>query len=104
MGSLHRHLVFPLDVVPFFFICPAQIGHRGRLVVTGKFNQLTTYHMQVPFRRIEQKQGRISPNSLFSPYLNKLTSVYSETETRFLLLNPQKSRVLRGLISHGLGI
>ncbi|WP_234462707.1 hypothetical protein, partial [Corynebacterium macginleyi] len=66
-----------------------QIGHRGRLVVTGKFNQLTAYHMQVPFRWIEQKQGRISPNSLFNPYLNKLTSTYSENETHFLLLNPK---------------
>ena len=37
---------------------------------------------------MNKKQGRISPNSLFSPYLNKLTSTYSENETHFLLLNP----------------
>ncbi|WP_234457255.1 hypothetical protein, partial [Corynebacterium macginleyi] len=54
-------------VVPFFFICPAQIGHRGRLVVTGKFNQLTAYHMQVPFRWIEQKAGPNKPQQLIQP-------------------------------------
>ncbi|MDK4333709.1 hypothetical protein, partial [Corynebacterium accolens] len=59
--------VFPLDVVPFFFICPAQIGHRGRLVVTGRINQLTTYQMQVSFRWIEQKEGLNYPQQLIQP-------------------------------------
>ena len=35
-GSLHRHLVVPLDVVPFFFICPAHTGHRGLFYSPGK--------------------------------------------------------------------
>lgn len=28
-GSLHRHLVLPALVVPFFFIAPRHLGHRG---------------------------------------------------------------------------
>lgn len=27
--SLHRHRVLPDDVVPFFFIAPPQLGHKG---------------------------------------------------------------------------
>ena len=38
-GSLHRHLVVPLDVVPFFFICPAHTGHRGLFLLTRKAHQ-----------------------------------------------------------------
>ena len=38
-GSSFRQHSVPDTVVPLFFIGPAQTGHRGRFVVTGKVNQ-----------------------------------------------------------------
>ena len=34
---VHRHLVVPLVVVPFFLVVLLHTGQRGRLVVTGKY-------------------------------------------------------------------
>ena len=88
-GSLHRHLVVPLDVVPFFFICPAHTGHRGLFLLTRKAHQPPTSTWGCHSDGLNTKRADISTKTLYPPDLPNLSSKITVTQTHFLLLNPQ---------------
>ena len=87
-GSLHRHLVVPLDVVPFFFICPAHTGHRGLFLLTRKAHQPPTSTWGCHSDGLNTKRADISIKTLYPPDLPVLISNNAESQTHFLLLNP----------------
>ena len=84
-GSLHRHLVVPLEVVPFFFICPAHMGHRGLFGVTGKANQHPATTLGRRSGGLKENRARIRFGTLFKPGLHSLISRYAEkSDTLFV--------------------
>ncbi len=87
-GSLHRHLVVPLDVVPFFFICPAHTGHRGLFLLTRKAHQPPVSTCGCHSDGLNTKRADISIKTLYPPDLPSLSSKSAVTQTHFLLLNP----------------
>ena len=87
-GSLHRHLVVPLDVVPFFFICPAHTGHRGLFLLTRKAHQPPASTCGCHSDGLSTKRADISIKTLYPPDLPSLSSKIAVTQTHFLLLNP----------------
>ena len=87
-GSLHRHLVVPLDVVPFFFICPALTGHRGLFLLTRKAHQPPASTCGCHSDGLNTKRADISIKTLYPPDLPSLSSKIAVTQTHFLLLNP----------------
>ena len=87
-GFLHRHLVVPFVVVPFFFICPVHTGHRGLFGVTGKANQHPATTLKRRSGGLNEKRARIRTKSLFKPDLYSLICGNRKNQTHFLLLTP----------------
>ena len=87
-GFLHRHLVVPFVVVPFFFICPVHTGHRGLFGVTGKANQHPATTLKRRSGGLNEKRARIRTKSLFKPDLYSLICGNRKNQTHILLLNP----------------
>ena len=87
-GSLHRHLVVPLDVVPFFFICPAHTGHRGLFLLTRKAHQPPASTCGCHSDGLNTERADISIKTLYPPDLPSLSSKSAVTQTHFLLLTP----------------
>lgn len=85
---LHRHLVVPFVVVPFFFICPVHTGHRGLFGVTGKANQQPATTLRRRSGGSNEKRARIRTKSLFKPDLYSLICGNRKNQTHILLLNP----------------
>ena len=88
-GFLHRHLVVPFVVVPFFFICPVHTGHRGLFGVTGKANQHPATTLKRRSGGLNEKRARIRTKSLFKPDLYSLICGNRKNQTHILLLNPR---------------
>lgn len=74
LGFLHRHRVVPLDVVPFFFICPAHTGHRGLFRVTEKAHQLPDTTSGCHSGGLTKNRVYIRTSALYRPDLANLNS------------------------------
>lgn len=85
-GSLHRHLVVPLDVVPFFFVCPEHTGHRGLLSLTRKAHQPPASTCGCQSDGLNMNQADINIETLYPPDLPSLISKIAVTQTHFCYL------------------
>ncbi|MCT2288498.1 hypothetical protein M3F30_07905 [Corynebacterium sanguinis] len=96
---MHRHLVVPFVVVPFFFICPVHTGHRGLFGVTGKANQHPATTLKRRSGGLNEKRARIRTKSLFKPDLYSLICGNRKNQTHILLLNPEKCSLIQPAMS-----